>query len=108
MAAVSRILRPGPSQYAGPFFISTFGLVSRFRSSHHYAARSIANFGIEGHQHLIDLVWLWFRSPHFGLAAEMMRTSEPPHQAIIWQCDMCPSSYTQFFGSYPSSPIPDL
>src|SRR5262245_16859224 len=23
--------------------------------------------------------WLWFRSPHFGLAAEMMRTSEPPH-----------------------------
>jgi hypothetical protein len=68
-----------PSQYAGPFFISTFGLVSRFRSSHHYAARSIANFGIEGHQHLIDLVWLWFRSPHFGLAAEMMRTSEPPH-----------------------------
>src|SRR5262245_7839382 len=28
----------------------------------------------------IDLVWLWFRSPHFGLAARMMRTSEPPHQ----------------------------
>ena len=28
---------------------------------------------------LIDLVWLWFRSPHFGLAARMMRTSEPPH-----------------------------
>jgi uncharacterized protein YdeI (YjbR/CyaY-like superfamily) len=24
-------------------------------------------------------VWLWFRSPHFGLAAIMMRTSEPPH-----------------------------
>ena len=24
-------------------------LVSRFRSSHHYAARSFANFGIEGH-----------------------------------------------------------
>jgi hypothetical protein len=23
------------------------------------------------------LVWLWFRSPHFGLAARMMRTSEP-------------------------------
>src|SRR6266481_9318753 len=28
---------------------------------------------------IIDLVWLWFRSPHFGLAAKMMRTSEPPH-----------------------------
>jgi hypothetical protein len=25
---------------------------------------------------LIDLVWLWFRSPHFGLAARMLRTSE--------------------------------
>jgi hypothetical protein len=42
-------------------------LVSRFQSSHHYAARSLANFGIEGHQQPIDLVWLWFRSPHFGL-----------------------------------------
>src|SRR5271155_1291123 len=27
----------------------------------------------------IDLVWLWFRSPHDELAARMMRTSEPPH-----------------------------
>src|SRR5205807_7395480 len=54
-------------------------LVSRFRSSHHCAAASFANFGIEGHYQLIDLVWLWFRSPHFGLAARMMRTSEPPH-----------------------------
>src|SRR5262245_22171306 len=26
---------------------------------------------------LLNLVWLWFRSPHFGLAAIMMRTSEP-------------------------------
>jgi hypothetical protein len=25
------------------------GLVSRFRSSHHFAAPSFANFGIEGH-----------------------------------------------------------
>jgi 2-methylcitrate dehydratase PrpD len=24
-------------------------------------------------------VWLWFGSPHVGLAARMMRTSEPPH-----------------------------
>src|SRR5262245_2347943 len=54
-------------------------LVSRFRSSHHCAARSFVNFGIEGHWQLIYLVGLWFRSPHFGLAARMMRTSEPPH-----------------------------
>src|SRR5262245_28981301 len=31
---------------------------------------------------LLNLVWLWFRSPHFGLAATTMRTSEPPHQSI--------------------------
>src|SRR6185503_12129752 len=55
------------------------GLVSRFRSSDHRAAPSFANFGIEGHEQLIDLVWLWFRSPHFGLSARIMRTSEPPH-----------------------------
>jgi len=52
------------------------GLVSRFRSSHHCAAHSFANFEIEGHQQLIDLAWLWFRSPHFGLAARVMRTSD--------------------------------
>jgi hypothetical protein len=28
---------------------------------------------------LLFPVWLWFRSPHDGLAAAMMRTSEPPH-----------------------------
>jgi hypothetical protein len=38
----------------------------------------IADFGIEGHQQLIGLVWLWFRSPHCELAAGMMRISEPP------------------------------
>src|SRR5690606_34799975 len=54
-------------------------LVSRFRSSHHCAAPLFANFGIEGHWQLIDLVWLWFRSPHDEPAAGMMRTSEPPH-----------------------------
>src|SRR5215470_12678340 len=57
-------------------------LVSRFRSSPHCAAPSFANFGIEGHYQLIDLVWLWFRSPHFGPAARMMRTSEPPHWRV--------------------------
>src|SRR5215468_9639871 len=54
--------------------------VSRFRSSYRFAASSFANFGIEGHQQLIDLVWLRFRSPHCELAAGMMRTSEPPHE----------------------------
>src|SRR5262249_1087776 len=28
---------------------------------------------------LLILVWLWFRSPHNEVAAQMMRTSEPPH-----------------------------
>ena len=32
-----------------------------------------------GHWQTIDLVWLWFRSPHDKVAAQMMRTSEPPH-----------------------------
>jgi hypothetical protein len=32
---------------------------------------------------LLFPVWLWFRSPHDGLAATMMRTSEPPHQARV-------------------------
>src|SRR5215472_12045165 len=33
----------------------------------------------KGTSNLLNLVWLWFRSPHLGLAARMMRTSEPPH-----------------------------
>jgi hypothetical protein len=33
----------------------------------------------------IDLVWLWFRSPHDELAAVMMRTSEPPHWLELQQ-----------------------
>jgi hypothetical protein len=57
-------------------------LVSRLRSSHHSAAPSFANFGIEGHRQLADLVWLWFGSPYLGVAARMMRTSEPPHEAV--------------------------
>src|SRR5262249_53732620 len=28
---------------------------------------------------LLNLAWFWFRSPHFGLAEKMTRTSEPPH-----------------------------
>jgi hypothetical protein len=46
-------------------------LVSRFRSSHHCAAASFANFGNEGHWQLIDLVWLWFRSPHFAVSGRL-------------------------------------
>src|SRR5262245_54928041 len=58
-----------PSHFSlkGPATRRASSLVSRFRSSHHCAARSFANFGIEGHWQLIDPVWLWFRSPHFGL-----------------------------------------
>src|SRR5262249_58635536 len=65
------------------FFEPAYRRVPRFRSSHHFAARSFANFGIEGHYQLIDLVWLWFRSPHLGLAARAMRTSEPPHSGEV-------------------------
>ncbi len=36
-------------EYCIAAFIAASGLVSRFRSSHHYAAPSFANFGIEGH-----------------------------------------------------------
>jgi hypothetical protein len=47
------------------------------------ATTTFANFGIEGHLQTIDLVWLWFRSPHDELAATAMRTSEPPHEPFI-------------------------
>src|SRR5262245_42278900 len=43
-------------------------LVSRFRSSHHCAATSICELRNRRTQQLIELVWLWFRSPHFRLA----------------------------------------
>jgi len=36
----------------------------------------VANFGIAGHQQLIDLVWLWLRNPHDALA--VMRICESP------------------------------
>src|ERR1700728_1209892 len=38
--------------------------VSRFRSSHAQAAIQCTHFGIKRHWQTIDLVWLWFRSPH--------------------------------------------
>ena len=57
------------------------GLVSRFRSSHHCAAPSFANFGIKGTLANL-LIWcgFWFRSPHFD-SLRVMWTSEPPHRA---------------------------
>src|SRR5262245_46119967 len=71
-------------------------LVSRFRNSFNRASSPLTNFGIVGHKQTFDSSeaspqtgeacgnrgsdrWLWFRSPHLGLAARMMRTSEPPH-----------------------------
>lgn len=40
-----------------------------------------ANFGIQGHSQVIDLVWLWFRSPNVGLAATDDPDSERAHRA---------------------------
>src|SRR3979409_2100949 len=34
--------------HAPRWFCNSYTLVSRFRSSHHYAERSLANFGIKG------------------------------------------------------------
>lgn len=34
----------------------------------------VCDFGIEGPWQLIERVWLWFRNPHGGLAATVMRT----------------------------------
>src|ERR1700683_3047869 len=31
----------------------------------------------------INLVWLWFRSPHDKAPTRMMRTSEPPHERCL-------------------------
>jgi hypothetical protein len=40
----------------------------------------------------IDLVRLWFRSPHDKLPAEMMRTSEPPHERNWRRWHVAPQS----------------
>jgi hypothetical protein len=53
--------------------------VSRFRNSHHYAARSLANFGIKGTLAIIDSCAVFgFEVPH-KRAAIMIGTSNPPH-----------------------------
>jgi len=43
------------------------------------ATPSFAKFGIEGHEQIIDIVRLFVQVPQAGLAASLMRTSEPPH-----------------------------
>src|SRR5262249_30033391 len=65
-------MRPLAASVPIPKFASLYGtLVCELRNR-----RTLATY---------DLVWLWFRSPHFGLAAKMMRTSEPhtsaPHHS---------------------------
>jgi hypothetical protein len=59
-------------------------LMSRLRGSHHCAAPSFAGSGIDGHWQLL-IVWLRFRSPHRGLAARMMRTSEPHAKSALFR-----------------------
>src|SRR3984885_9994401 len=56
-------------------------LVSRFRSSQHFTEPRFELRNRKDTSKPIDLVWLWFRSPHNEFAASLMRTSEPPHQA---------------------------
>ena len=55
------------------------GLVSRFRSSPEFAARSVANFGIEGHEQIYNSSAAL--NPKFatGLAAIVVRTSGSRH-----------------------------
>ncbi len=46
------LIHPGQilrDEFLRPMKISVYVRVSRIRSSHHYAAPSFANFGIEGH-----------------------------------------------------------
>jgi hypothetical protein len=46
----------------------------------------VSNFGIERDTGKpIELAWLSFRSPHDELAAQPMRTSEPPRQGGIFR-----------------------
>jgi hypothetical protein len=54
-------------------------LVSRFRNSFHCAASPLRISESKDTSKPLIPVWLWFRSPHLGLAEGMMRTSGPPH-----------------------------
>jgi hypothetical protein len=54
--------------------------VSRFRSSYHLARAHLRTSESKDTSNALNLVWLWFRSPQFGLAATTLRISEPPHQ----------------------------
>src|ERR1700736_2257639 len=53
--------------------------VSRFRSSPEFAVRSVANFGIEGHQQLYDSSAALNPKFAIGLAAIVVRTSGSRH-----------------------------
>src|ERR1700732_2503195 len=53
--------------------------VSRFRSSPEFAVRSVANFGIEGHQQLYDSGAALNPKFAIGLAAIVVRTSGSRH-----------------------------
>ena len=57
----------------------SFALVSRFRSSSPFAEPRFELRNRKDTSKSMDLVWLWFRSPHNEPAATMLRTSEPPH-----------------------------
>jgi hypothetical protein len=62
-------------------------LVSRFRSSQHFSEPRFELRNRKDTSKPIDLVWLWFRSPHDQPAAQKMRTSEPPYQGFPAQSD---------------------
>src|SRR3979490_1185472 len=93
-------------QFAPICASAKLNLVSRFRSSHHCAAHSFANFGIKGTLAIYDssavfgfevptktrgyndrnfkstalnLVWFCIRRSYEGLAANMIGTSNAPH-----------------------------
>src|SRR6185312_5168382 len=54
-------------------------LVSRFRNSHDLYIGLQANFGIEGHQQLIESSVVWFRSSPLRLISIIWRASKPRH-----------------------------
>src|SRR5271169_850417 len=74
MGMLELTLRPGQANADRRNY--DFSLVSRIRSSPHFAARSSASFGFERTSEAYNSSGVWFRSPHDRLAEAMMRTSE--------------------------------
>src|ERR1051325_9575207 len=66
--------------FDSPLFVSL--LVSRFRSSPEFAARSVANFGIEGHWQRYDSSAALNPKFAIGLAASVVRTSGSRHWCL--------------------------